>query len=426
MTLLTARPDVGSVRGGRISARGPLPRWPLAFMFVGFPAWWAIGLLDIMLLPTAAIMTAYLVRRRAVSAPVGFGLWLMFMVWVSFTGLLVNGGGAILEFTYRYGIYVSCTIMFLYVYNGAEHLTRRYVAGCMTALWIVTIVGGYLGGLFPNGQLRTPMSFVVPDGLMGNQLVNYMVIRRLAQYNPDSFLQVAPRPSAPFLYTNNWGSVYSLLLPFVVAYLLEVRGEWRFRAVAILLPISAVPAFLTLNRGMFLGIGISMVYVAVRLSLVKRAAPVIALVVAAALGLALFTVLPVEERLGNRLSTDADKNSNDTRLFLYVEALASVPKSPFLGHGGPFPSAEPRSAPVGTQGQFWMLLVSHGPFATALFLMFFLSCYFRSWRRMDPVGLAANTVLLVSSIELLYYGSLPYGLPIVMTAAALARREEES
>ncbi len=167
-----------------------------------------------------------------------------------------------------------------------------------------------------------------------------------------------------------------------------------------------------------------MLYIAFRLALMKRIAPIIGLVIAGLLAGAIFSALPVEERLGSRLSDTAQRTSNDTRALLYAEALQSVPRSPFLGHGGPYPSAEPQAAPVGTQGQFWMLLVSHGPIATALFLLFFLSCFFRSWRRTDPVGLTANAVLLVALFELTYYGVVPYGLPIMMVAAALAVRVE--
>ncbi len=106
--------------------------------------------------------------------------------------------------------------------------------------------------------MRTPLSIGAPGRpAVNNDLVNHMVVRRLTQFNPDSFLQVAARPSAPYLFTNNWGNAYSLLLPFVIAYLFEVRGSRRFLWVALLVPVSAVPAFLTLNRGMFLGLGIA-------------------------------------------------------------------------------------------------------------------------------------------------------------------------
>jgi hypothetical protein len=75
---------------------------------------------------------------------------------------------------------------------------------------------------------------------------------------------------------------------------------------------------------------------------------------------------------------------------------------------------------VGTQGQFWMVLVSHGIGGTVCFVGWFFIATALSLRRTDPVGLASNTVLVVGSVELFYYGALPYGLPVLMTAAALA------
>src|SRR5690606_15303661 len=80
---------------------------------------------------------------------------------------------------------------------------------------------------------------------------------------------------------------------------------------------------------------------------------------------------------------------------------------------------------VGTQGQFWMILVSHGVGAVLCFVAWFVIAFLHSVRRKDLVGLVANTVLLVAVMELLYYGSLPYGLPILMTAAARATRPPE-
>ena len=399
-----------------------LPRWPVAALFVGFPVWWLLGAVDLIWIPMAAVMARYLARTANPRVPRGFGLWMFFLIWSSASAIMLTSFGDVLGFAYRALLYVSGGVLFVYVFNARRLVTQRYVSGTLTCWWLFTVVGGYLGVLVPNGVLRTPLSYLMPGGLVNNELVNAMVIRRFAQYNPDSYLQVAPRPSAPFLYTNNWGNVYSLLLPFVVAYIVETWGERRSRWLLLALPVSAVPAMLTLNRGMFIGIGISVVYAGIRLALLRRFKAVGALALLGVIGFAIFTALPVEERLGNRLSGDAEKTSNDTRASLYLQAIELVPESPVFGFGAPQRGDNPDAAPVGTQGQIWMVLVSHGPVAAACFLGWFGVAFWRSARRSDPVGLASSTALLVGTIEFAYYGILPNGLPILMAAAALGMR----
>lgn len=179
---------------------------------------------------------------------------------------------------------------------------------------------------------------------------------------------------------------------------------------------------LTLNRGMFLGLGIAGAYVAVRLALMGNLKGLLAIALIAVIGAGAFVVLPAQDRLENRLdqsSSTADRSS------LYTQAIDTIPESPVLGHAVPQEPDNPNLDPVGTQGQFWMVLVSHGVGALICFVGWFVLAFFLSLRRGDLTGLVANTVLLVGSIELVYYGSLPYGLPILMVAAALALRGQD-
>jgi O-antigen ligase len=248
-----------------------------------------------------------------------------------------------------------------------------------------------------------------------------MVIRRFAQYNPDSYFQLDPRPSAPFLYTNNWGNVYSLLLPFVIVYLLQVRGERRFGLLALMLPISAIPAALTLNRGMFLGIAVAISYVALRLAMRGKLRALTTLALVTVIGVLAIQLSPLQERLDARLG--GETNSNTDRTSLYVQSLQLIPQSPLFGFGGPRDPVTPTAAPVGTQGQVWLLLVSHGPIAALCFVGFFVVAFYRIRRRSDPMGVACATVMLVGSMELFYYGVVPNGLPLMVVAAAMGLRE---
>lgn len=405
--------------GGHKVAASELPAWPLVTLFVLFPVWWFVGLADLIWILMAAPMALLLLRSRAVQVPRGFGVYLLFLAWATFSAVQLERAGQLIGFGYRLALYVSAAVLFVYAFNARRRLTGRVVCGALTGYWMATVAGGYLALAFPGAVLRTPLSFLLPAALLDNELVNHMVIRRMTQWNPDAWIQLDPRPSAPFLYTNNWGNVYSLLLPFVVAHLFQIRGTRRFWWLLALVPVSFVPAFLTLNRGMFLGLGVAIAYASLRLVLMGNVRAVVSIAAAAALGAGAFFVLPAQDRLEHRVT---ESSSTEDRASLYAQALDTIPESPILGHAVPQQPANPNLDPVGTQGQFWMILVSHGVGALVCFVGWFVIAFVMSLRRTDLVGLVAHTVLLVAVMELLYYGALPYGLPIMMTAAALALR----
>lgn len=403
---------------GSTSAR--LPAWPFVALFGPFLLWWALGLSDSIWIPAGAVMAYYLISRRAFLVPRGFGIWLLLLVWITVSTVRVSSGGDLIGGVYRLALYYSLTVLFLYVYNARSALTVRMVTGVFT-LWMVTLtIGGYLGVLFPAVEFATPMAKVIPGGLQSNPMIAEMVHKGLSEFDTGYF-QLEPRPKVPFLYTNNWGNVYSLLLPIVAVYLLMNTGRRRFWFIAALFPISAVPAMLTLNRGMFIGIALTLLYVAVRLALQRRFAAIFGVLVTGVLAFTLFKLLPVSERIDNRLPEGG--NSNTTRMSLYEQALGMVPGSPIFGYGAPQPPKNAFEAPVGTQGFVWMLLVSFGPMAVALFVTFFLVAISRIIRRNDLFGIAMSAVLITGLVEHLYYGLLPNGLAVMLPIAALAFRE---
>lgn len=399
-----------------------LPAWPVIFLFAPFPLWWLTGLVDLIWIPTGLVMAMYLAVRPGVRVPRGFGVWLAFLLLAVCSATQLSSAGQLMTFTYRFALYVSGSVLFVYVYNARQRLPARRVLGLLTAYFVSVVAGGLLGVLHPYGALRTPMyEFLarLSPGLVSNDLVNHMVVRHFSQYSADSYLGIAPRPTAPFLFTNNWGNAYSMLVPLVLVFLIARRRRGgRIWHIALLLIISTVPAFLTLNRGMFIGLGIVGLWVAVRMALRRDFRGIAAVVALGLLGGVVWTLLPVQERLETRLEGD----STSTRASLYEQSLRSVPGSPILGYGAPLEPDNPNAPPVGTQGQFWLVLVSHGLPAVLCFVGFFLLIVARSRRRRDLLGLTANGVLLASVIEMLYYGVLPYGLPLMMVVAALLMR----
>ncbi|MCU1638925.1 MAG: hypothetical protein JWL94_1572 [Microbacteriaceae bacterium] len=406
------RPDAGPA----------LPRWPVAAIFFGYPLWWVLGIGDLAYPMLAAVMVVYLVRRRRVDVPRGFGIWLLFLLWMAFSVIGVDTSGRLLGFLFRASMYVAVTVLFLYVYNARATLTARYLAGLLTGFWLVVVAGGFIGILVPGFTFTTPMSFVIPDWLASNDLIRSMVYREVAQWNPNGYFQMDPRPSAPFLYTNGWGNAYSLLMPIVVAYLLEVRRERRFWWLLAAVPLSFVPAFLTLNRGMFIGLGLALAYVTVRLVLRGSFRALVAMLGLAVVIVIAMNVLSVGDRVTSRVETGS---STEDRASLYQETFERTLESPMFGYGAPKPS-EQGLLSAGTQGQIWMLMFSHGFPGAFLFTAWLAVAYFRSIRERDPMGVACNTVLLVILVEILYYGVMTTGLAIAMMAAAMVMRPEPS
>lgn len=400
---------------------GCLPTWPFTLTFIGFPVWWVLGVVDFIWIPMAGVMALYLISSRSAVAPKGFGVWLLFLLWAACSVIGLTHPEQLMVFGYRLSIYTSCAVLFLYVYNNRRMLTDRFVTGVLTIWWLIIVVAGYLALLFPTGVFRTPLSFIVPQSFLANPWLNQMLIRRLNQYNPDSYWALDPRPAAPFLYSNNWGQVYSILLPLVVVYLWHVRGSRRFWLILPLIPVSFVPAALTTNRGMFLGLAVAGIYLAFRMLLRRGFRGVLVLGAVALVGITIFNLLPTAERLETR----GNAPSISDRASLYVQAIQAVQDSPLFGYGRTIGGVGTVD-PVGTQGQIWMVLVSHGLGAAILFLAWFLLAFILSIRRTDPCGLAANTVILVATLELGFYGILPYGLPLIMIAMALALRGPES
>ena len=396
-----------------------LPSWPFTIVFLAYPIWWILGLSDLIWPMAGGVMVLYLIRFRAVQVPRGFGIWLLFLIWMTFSGIHIDTPDRMIGFIYRCLLYYSVTVIFLYVYNSVQ-LTAQKIMAALCSFWIFMVFGGFLGILFPTVVIRTPLSFILPDSLLQNDLVNQMAIRRLTQFNPEAWLPIDPRPSAPFLYTNNWGAAFSLLLPFIAIYLWQIRGQRKFWWIAGFVPVAFVPAVLTLNRGMFLGLALAVIYVGIRFALAGNKKGIGAVLGFAVVAAAVFTLLPVSERLRNRL--DSSPTTED-RGSLYVQAIKETLQSPFFGHGAPRPSNIVGVPSVGTQGQFWMVLYSHGFIGAGLFLLFFIVLFFSTLRRVQPLTLGCNAIILVAILEIFYYGMLTTGLVLIMIAAAVALRE---
>jgi hypothetical protein len=406
-----------------VRSTGParLYGWPLYIMFVGYPLWWFLGI-GAFLWPVMAVpMGLSLLTRKHVRAPKGFGFYLLFMVLMLVSGIQVSGVDRWVGYVYRASLYMSVAVMLLYVYNAPSRLlpTERVVR-IMVFFFAVTAAGGLLGVIAPYLEFSTLTEALMPARLLQNSYVRELVHASTAQIQ--TFLGYpVPRPKAPFVFTNDWGGVYALLVPFLLAGWAHVRGFARKGVIRLLAVASLVPVIFSLNRILWLCLVVCLVYGSTRFAIRGR--------VRALQGLAAFLVAftlilnfgPTKQLINDRLVTP---HSNQGRSTLYTEAASGVSKSPLLGYGAPRPSQRnPNLPPVGTQGQFWLVFYSHGIPATFFWLAFFFYALWRTRRAVSSIGLWCHMVVLVAIVQMPFYGLIPTQMHIVAIAVALAFRE---
>lgn len=398
-----------------------LPAWPLALPLVGYPVAWVIGISNLVWALAAVPMLAILLRTRGVRVPRGFGLWLLFLAWALCSLIMLDTMGRVMGAAYRLTLYASATVIAVYVFNSWRTLTARYVSGLMTWFLGTVTTGGYLAMAFPLLTIRTPISYVLPGWLASNELVREMTVVRATQWNPNAWIVQQPRPSAPFLYTNTWGNVYSLVLPFAFAYLIATWSDRRRRWLVLTLIIASLPpAVSTLNRGMFIGLGVVALWCAVQALRNGRVLHVLLGVAGLSAGVAAWLISPASEALFSRLAVTS---SSEDRMALYRATISRTLDSPFFGFGAPRPSEVPWLPSMGTQGQLWMVMFSYGLVGAALFFGFFLSAFLRGMNRIDVFGTVCGAVVLATLVESLYYGMMT-GINVSLIAAVLLARPD--
>lgn len=397
------------------------PGWPLYVVFIGYPLWWALGLGGFMWPIVATAMLLSLLRRGRITAPKGFLIWLGFVVWMLATATQLDSLGRAIGFGYRATLYISATIVLLYVFNASRDvLEARKVIAVMAIFWCYVVVGGYLGLLMPHFSFASPMEKLLPGFIVSNDFVKEMVHPAFAQVQ-DILGYDTPRPSAPFVYTNDWGGNFALLVPVVIiAWNSPLRRRFKM-TLAVFAGLSVIPFALSLNRGLWLSLSVGLIYASVRLALRGRGRALIAMISILVLAGGVILLTPIHQVITDRLETP---HSNNRRVSLYEEALRGVAESPIFGYGAPRPSKwNPNAPSVGTQGSIWLVLFSHGFLGAALFAGWFLYCFWTFRRSREPIGFWCHVMLLILMVQWPVYGIIPMQLHIVMITIALAFRE---
>jgi polysaccharide biosynthesis protein PslJ len=397
--------------------------WPLTLLFVAFPVWWALGVSAFTWIFVAVPVLASLIWRRRGQVPLAFILWMAFVSWVLLSGLQLHRGTQIITFSYRLALYAVAGVLFVYTYNlPRSRSVDAKILRILTVFWAIVVVGGYLGILVGSHTFTAPFELLLPHGLRSQPFVRELVqpvfVDTHASVRGFSF----PRPAAPFVYSNYWGGNVAVLTPVAIAAAIAAgRGTVR-KLIVCLLIAQIVPMVFSLNRGMFLSLGLGIFYVAVRLAIRGRLASQASLFGAAALVTLILVITPLGHVIAASFAS-THGHSNATRLSASQQALVGTRQSPIFGHGEPKPvTGQGQQPPIGTQGQLWMVLYSNGVPGAIFFIGFFAAVLWQTRRARGLAGLWLHTVPLVALPQIVVYGWLPVELQVVMVASALAYR----
>ncbi|MGA5301389.1 O-antigen ligase family protein [Nucisporomicrobium flavum] len=427
-----------------------LPAWPVAGILALYPLWWALGL-GVLIFPImAAPMLVLLVRRRAAGRPLrlppGFGWWALFLaaVVISIAALGADPAGTVAEAAtdrlvaviYRLVMYAALTVLLVYTGNLTElELPRRRLVKLLGWLFVVTVAGGLLGILAGTFEFTSPVEWLLPGGVRSKGFVQSLVHPYAAQIM-DLVGGEKPRPAAPWGYTNTWGNNFCLLMGWLVVAAWATRNAGTKLLAVLCLAVAVIPAVVSLNRGLWIGIGVVVLYVAVRYVLMGRLW-IIAAVVLAAVGL---VVALIATPLGDVVDARLDNGkSNGVRSFLVQRAVDGFVDSPVIGYGSTRNTIGGRNSitvgesagcercgnfTVGGNGQLWQLLYAHGAVGTIAYLGFFGYGLWRFRRDRTPIGIAAGAAIVSSFTAMFWYNAIPTPLAFMFLAYALLWRNQ--
>lgn len=455
-TATAIRPaDPAPPRGRLVSRRrqwfASHPAWPIIALLGGYPVWWVMGLADqsviFLAIPMLLRMRAWHRQGRPIKVPPAFGVWLLFLVCV-IAGIATLGLSApdtvvsavsnrILAYANRGLTYGALTVILLYAGNLTEgELPRRRLAWQLGLVGIYTTIGGVAGVVAPHFSFKSPLAYVLPHGMQQNNLLQASLYPGFSQVT--SILGVSEgRPKAPFEYTNTWGDCLTILLPWLLVAWWSYGSSRQRKLALITAGIALAPLVYSLNRGVWAGVGLTAVYLAIRLA--ARGKLALLGLVCAALALVAVAVVatPLQGLITSRLQ---HQQSNDIRSSLSATAIQDANSAPLIGYGDTRhqqgsttsiaigPSASCPSCgqyPVGSNGQLYLLMICSGWVGTALFLSFFAYLAWRYRRDKTPYGMAGLLVIGLSFVYMFAYVSVTAPLEFTMLAVALLWRNEQ-
>ncbi|GAB1693365.1 O-antigen ligase family protein [Krasilnikovia sp. M28-CT-15] len=404
-------------RGAWVVRTARLPVWPLTAMFGFMPLWWALGAFQLAWPCFGVLLFVLLTTRGRVRLPAGTAPALVFLGMVAVSAVRLNRATALATFGLRLGLLATAFLVGLYVYNLArDRVPWARIAAPVCAYWVAMVALGWLGVLAPRFSMASPVELALPNGLAAQRFPQDLTHLDATEFNRYSANPIY-RPAAPYPYTNNWGTGLAFLVPFVLAYLTAVRRGPLRVFLLVSLPLSLVPAFLTLNRGMFIGLGAGVLYLLGREIARGRVRLLLPVAVIVAIGWLVTLIIPVVDLIRNRTSTT---DTNLDRFDLYAQTWAAVTQSPLLGYGQPASVDTTHAAePLGTQGMIWQLLYSHGIPATACFYLLLFVVARRLAAAVTATGLWLSSLPVIAAVVTPFYSYLDPNLSVLFAGIGL-------
>jgi hypothetical protein len=450
MTLLLEAPTTAPPAHRRLSRQLP-DGWPLIALFLLFPLWWALGLATFIYVILAVPMAVHLWRWRPVRLPPGFGLWALFLVWqvvaISMLGVDPLGtvpdtwSGRLIGYGTRLASYLALTVLLLYVGNLSERqMPQRRLVSLVAWMFGVTVAGGLLGVLAPHFEFTSPLEYLLPGSIRSNGYVQSLVHPASSQIQTVLGYS-APRPKAPYDYTNSWGNGLSVTGNWFVALFAMgglTRRRWlRWTLAPVIAGLVAVTAIYSLNRGLWLGIGLSVLYLAIRLAAQRKLALLGMLASMICVTAVVVPATPLGGLITGRLENG---KSNEIRASLTAQTFSTVRHSPVLGYGStrnaygsPSSLAVGKSAscpqcgnfPIGSTGQLWLVLISTGYGGAILYFGFFGYGIWRYRHDGSKIGIAGGLSLWLSLLYALFYNAVPMALAFYLVSYGLLWRNDQ-
>jgi hypothetical protein len=427
------------------------PAWPIVVTLIGWPIWWILGIIAnhifvVMAIPMLVRMHRWRREGRKVKLPPGFALWTLFML-VTAAGIFTislqapetiqsSVGLRTLSYLLRLIDYAGPFVFLIYAGNLTEtELPRRRLAKLLGVLALYTVGGGLLGIVAPHFQIHSPLAKLLPSSLSATRSAALTAgssqVMSVLGYS-------SGRVKAPFSYTNIWGECLAILLPWLIVAWRSYGSRRQRRLADAVLAVSIIPIAYSLDRGLWVAVGVSIIYLGIRYAAQGKLALLGALCGTLALAAILIAASPIGTLVSSRLNHG---KSNSVRASTSRIALTDGLSSPIIGYGdsrrmqggtqsittGRAGSCKKcGNSEVGTSGQAQTLLITSGVVGLVCYCAFFLYGFWRYRRDRSPYGMAGILVLVLVFVFFPVYTATgpPIGF-IMLSYAILWKNDRE-
>jgi O-antigen ligase len=205
----------------------------------------------------------------------------------------------------------------------------------------------------------------------------------------------------------------------------------------IVLCIALVPIVNSLNRGLWVGLGLGLLLLAVRLAMSGKLVTAIGLAAVVSTLAVVVLASPLATVVQERLNHG---HSNDIRTNLAEAAFKGATESPVIGWGttrevrGSYQSiavgttsgcARCGNADIGSTGHFWLTIFAQGFVGMALYLGFFLSVLWFYRGQRTAIGIGAQMTIIMSLWFMFVYSAVGWPLALQMIAVGVLWRQKQ-